>query len=125
MKEFKKGDKVWSPLNGFGEVEADKHGHLFYPIRVEFNNKSVECFTNEGRSRKDAVAPTLFHADEIPEYYQQFIVDERIGKVGYFWDDDSICAIYGPLEGIRGSLYFPKGNGGFQNFSLTPPEHVK
>ena len=130
MKAFKKGDKVWSPLFGFGEVEFLSEDNM-YPVNVDFKG-SRHTYTTEGKGLRGNFAPTLFHADDIPEYYQQFIVDERIGKVGYFWNEDYVddkFVIYSILKNVDPKnelLKFQTFYGaGFPNFSLTPPEHIK
>jgi hypothetical protein len=125
MREFKEGDKVWSPVYGFGEV--DKVNQFNKKLMVSFKEYGV-CYVHDGKLKEESPAPTLFRSDEIPEYYRQFIVDERIGKAGYFWDDESYWAAYGVLSSISEKSRFPfklKSGGDYKNFSLTPPEHIK
>jgi len=87
MKEFKVGDKVWSPVNGNGEVLPfilSKHTNPPYPIRVKFQKfpEHTVTYTVDGKFDKDNPAPTLFHGHDL-------ILEAREPKrvwVNLYWD---------------------------------------
>jgi hypothetical protein len=59
-KEFKVGDKVWSPSYGNGIVYYDTNNPLEHQIYVTFSD--CHCnFTKEGKLFATDAAPTLFH----------------------------------------------------------------
>lgn len=130
--KFFVGQNVWSPDYGYGEVKiADCDGK--FPVRVNFDN-SNEYFTLDGRFVTGSHAPTLFPADEIPEFYKPYAQDPRIGKWGYFWDDDfEYGAMFSKLIAITNGKFVVcfglkcdefDGNA-YDNFSLEIPEHCK
>ena len=60
---FKKGQKVYSILRGWGEVEEIRNG-LFYPILVRFEVDTVS-FTLDGKSDTAHIAPELYHTEPV------------------------------------------------------------
>jgi hypothetical protein len=81
MKEFKVGDKVWSPINDNGRVieiaESDT-----YPIWVKFENNTGNSYTVDGKNLISDVSPTLFHDHDL-------ILEVRKPKkvwVNVYWD---------------------------------------
>lgn len=126
-REFKVGDKVWSIQTGFGEVtdSLSRNSVIYVTSQIKYKNYAFEldgCING---------IPVLFHADEIPEYYQQFIKDEQIGKWGYFWDEYDVkenFAHFGKLTGIKKvaiKKIFFNNNIEFDNFCLEIPAHCK
>ena len=69
MKEFKKGDKVESSLEGPGEVV-----HVFnstetgYPVMAFFDNGHYFRYTSDGQLYKNGTV-TLYHAEK-PKYFK-------------------------------------------------------
>jgi len=60
---FKKGDKVYSILKGWGEVIEIRNG-LFYPVLVQFELDTVS-YTLDGKSDTAYIAPELYHTEPI------------------------------------------------------------
>lgn len=123
--KFFVGQKVWSPFWGFGKVESIDFS-INSPVRILFENiPNRICFAIDGKLYKDNAAPTLFPADEIPEFYKPYAQDPRIGKWGYFWDDGTISSFgYAKLKDITDGR-FDSGYTNYDNFSLEIPEHCK
>ena len=64
FKDAEPGDKLWSIIDGWGEViEGNQYNFTGYPIKVKFG-KLVRCFTNDGKSYYEDKNTTLFW-DEI------------------------------------------------------------
>ena len=63
---FKKYDRVFSIISGWGDVIDDMDEQSeHYPIRVLFDNTAKDTFTTEGRYEKTDLIPTLYHGEPI------------------------------------------------------------
>ena len=127
--KFFVGQKVWSSIYGHGVVVL-LSGFSTHPVVAKFNiDNDKRHHNNDGylaHSDPKHAAPTLFPADEIPEFYKQYAQDPRIGKWGYFWDAHMKGAHYSKLEDITTDGRFRSiCGGGWINFSLEIPEHCK
>lgn len=69
MSKFQVGDKVWSPVFGWGLVESISKVNHPMPVKVVFKNSStvVESFNHEGKYLSNSPAPILFH-DEVKDW---------------------------------------------------------
>ena len=68
FKNAKVGDKVWSILDGWGEIV--KITNEDFPIKVKFKNGSFESFITDGSKYYNNINPTLFWDEvkfEIPK----------------------------------------------------------
>lgn len=64
MKEFKKGYKVWSVIEGNGEV-VDIDDSDSYPINVLFENGCREDYTEDGKFYEREDNRTLYHGHDL------------------------------------------------------------
>lgn len=122
---FHKGQRVWSPLFGYGEV-TEIGNYLI----VEKKPSKSATFNLDGTFLINSPAPTLFPADKIPDFYKPYAQDERIGKYGYFWDshhEKNRVAVYGKLSAIIENDDRPYAvyTNYYSNFSTEIPEHCK
>jgi len=64
---FKKGDKVYSILKGWGEVKTIEENPRLdnYPLYVKFNNRGYENFTEDGKNIVSDLIPELYHTEPI------------------------------------------------------------
>ena len=62
---FKKGDKVYSILRGWGEViECDSSPYGF-PVKVDFGNGIVLNYTQQGKMYSAHLHPELYHTEPV------------------------------------------------------------
>ena len=128
MKIFKIGDRVFDARYGWGTftgicVNAD------YPLYVQLDNGEYNIYTFDGKLNVEALLPSLSFTeyDYIKGGFSQDrndIVDERIGKWGYFWDDDTDERfLYAKLSSIVVDSDFPYQDilENYKNFSLELP----
>lgn len=78
MKEFEIGDIVWDLKYGWGEVLDDESefGGPVYPVKVVHVYIGPQYYSKDGKWGMEFRAPTLFHADEIPDFYKPYTGDK-------------------------------------------------
>ena len=128
--KFFVGQKVWSPIYRHGLVASIENSSNVYCIGVNFNNRiDALFFTNDGKYNLKNPAPTLFPADAIPDFYKPYAQDPRIGKWGYFWENNfKSHSMFGKLKGIKEGKFTVQlisMEHSYENFSLEIPEHCK
>ena len=91
---FKKGDRVFDILNGWGKVDSIDL-NINYPINVEFDGGQNRTYTLEGKLMYDIKSPTL----SLTEYTLEGFSQER--PVTFEKDEAVAVSNDGEYWGIR------------------------
>jgi hypothetical protein len=98
---FKVGDKVYSPLKGFGFVKEIRDVGD-YPIRVKFSDAFFEIFTNDGKYYLGSPQPLLFHHEvEYVKVEPKFERGEWVRVSGVAGFPESTAVRFGEIEDGR------------------------
>lgn len=135
MEIYKINDRVYDWEFGWGMiVKIFPHGSTSYPIVVEWDDISLHCveYTLNGGKGVSYMTPRLSFTeyDFVKGGFSQGrkdMVDTRIGKWGYFWDDDYDGSFYYSRLlsiGDKNEYRYESPHTCFKNFSLTQPSFV-
>jgi len=89
---FKKGDKVYSILKGWGEVTEDEG----LRILVEFGHNNLLYYRNNGKYRMDDINPELYHTEP-----QIIVPKRRVERTGWISVSNEASEGYIACSNIR------------------------
>lgn len=90
---FKVGDRVFDYQFGHGTVNGKLGRFGAYKLSIEFDNREVRAYTEDGRLHETAIAPTLSLTEyTLDGFSQERSIDYKdyIGKWGMFYDKSKI-----------------------------------
>ena len=105
---FKINDRVFACKYGDGIVISSM-GDNDYPILVEFESGTRDCFTRDGKQHKTDLYPMLSHVNysESIIITKPFNLKDHIGKLCLFWDNEKTLSVVSYLRSINEGDKFP------------------